>query len=660
MFMLASMTSLSGQSLNKAKKQMAAYEYAEAVPVLEKIVEKNTKGSNEAIVLLADCYRMLNEDAKAAGYYAMAVEQDSIDPIVHFYYGQMLRTLERYDEAAIQFNKYASLVPDDKRGELLAGFSKDIKAWLELPETAKTRNVASLNSSYADFSPVYYGHGLVFSSDRPKEDSKDDTFEWTGNPYLGLMFAWTNGKLSDGEPNFTQPQIFNENLVQHYHTSNVAFSPDLTLMILTQTQEDNVPKDNDRFRTRLFKLYQSKIVEGEWSQPEPIDFNSDIYSVGHPAFSPDGTKLYFTSNMPGGQGGTDIWVSTRNGDGWSDPQNLGPEVNTIMDEMFPYVDEKGILYFSSEGHLGFGGLDIFYTSNANGSWEKPTNMMKGINTSYDDFGIAFDRDLEIGLLSSNRPGGQGDDDIYAFSLKPKPKTRKICGKVIDPKYIPVEGVNIFFLDNAKKMVRILITDGEGRYCTEVEEDASYTILGKKVSFEDNCMLFEFSESMLNPDDLVLTPYEIDNTYEVDEIYYDLDKYQIRKDEQPALDELAKIMRENPITIELGSYTDCRGSDEYNIELSQKRAESVIRYLILQGIDPIRMSAKGYGESMPVNHCTDGVECTEEEHQANRRTEFKVTGVFAGRAGYGSPWKYYVGDVIPMERFEIGFFDACGR
>ncbi|MEN8226418.1 MAG: tetratricopeptide repeat protein, partial [Bacteroidota bacterium] len=493
MFMLASMTSLSGQCLNKAKKQVAAYEYAEAIPVLEKIVEKNKKGSDEAVVLLANCYRMLNEDEKAAGYYAMAVEQDSADPIVYFHYGQMLRTLEKYDEAGTQFNKYATLVPDDKRGKLLAWSCKEIIAWLDHPQDDKPRNVASLNSPYADFSPVFYGQGVVFTSERPKENSQDNTFEWTGNPYLGLMFAWTNGMLSDGEPNFTQPEVYNENLVQQYHDGNVAFSPDWNIMILTRTLEERVPKDNERFRTHFLKMFQSEIEDGGWSQLEPFAFNSDSYSVGHPAFSPDGNNLYFTSDMPGGHGGTDIWVCTMNDGHWSDPQNLGPEVNTVMDEMFPYMDCKGVLYFASEGHVGFGGLDIFYTSEASGAWEKPTNMMKGINSSYDDFGVAINHKLEIGLLSSNRPGGQGSDDIYAFSMKPKPK--EICGKVIDTKYKPVEGATIFFLDNESNLVRILKTDGEGKYCTEVNENTSYTILGKKVSFEDNCLIFEYSETM---------------------------------------------------------------------------------------------------------------------------------------------------------------------
>jgi len=656
-FMLAGMTGLSGQCLNKVKKQIAAYEYAQAIPSLEKIIEKDKKGKDEAVVLLAKCYRMLNEDEKAASYYAMAIEQDTVDPIVYFHYGQMLRTLEKYDLAATQFNKYASLVPDDKRGELLAGFCKDISCWLDECEYENPTNVASLNSPFSDFSPAFYKQGVVFTSERPQDYSQGETFEWTGNPYLGLMFAWINGMLSEGEPIFTDPEVFDENLVQQYHNGNAAFSSDGKIMMFTRTQEERVPKDNERFRTHYLKLFQSEFDGKNWSQPEPFTYNSDNYSVGHPAFSADGNKLYFVSNMPGGQGGSDIWVCTKKDEKWSDPQNLGSVVNTIMDEVFPYMDCKGKLYFSSEGHLGYGGLDIFYTSEVSGNWDKPTNMMGGVNTSYDDFGVAIDHKMEIGLVSSNRPGGQGSDDIYAFSIKPKPL--EICGKVIDPNYKPIEGATIFLLNNKSNMVHILKTDSEGKYCIELEDNVSCSILGKKLSYEDNCLGFTSSEINLRPDDLVLNPYKVDKTYEVGDIYYDLDKYQVRKEEQPALDELAKTMKLQPITIELGSHTDCRGSEEYNIELSQKRAESVIRYLILQGIDPSRMTAKGYGETMPVNDCKDGVTCTEEEHQSNRRTEFKVTGVISEQGDY-SLSRYFEGDVIPMERFELGFFDVCGK
>lgn len=655
--MLAGMTSLSGQCLNKVKKQIAAYEYALAIPSLEKIIEKDKKGKDEAVVLLAKCYRMLNEDEKAASYYAMAIEQDTVDPIVYFHYGQMLRTLEKYELAATQFNKYASLVPDDKRGELLAGFCKDISGWLDECEYEDPTNVASLNSPFADFSPVFYKQGVVFTSERPQDYSQGETFEWTGNPYLGLMFAWINGMILNEKPFFTPPEVFDENLAQKYHNGNAAFSPDGKMMILTRTLEERVRKDNERFRTYYLKMYQSKFDGKNWSTPEAFAFNSETYSVGHPAFSSDGSKLYFASNMPGGQGGTDIWVCTRKDDQWSDPQNLGPVVNTIMDDMFPYIDCKGTLYFSSEGHMGYGGLDIFYTSEADGTWEKPANMMKGVNSSYDDFGVAYDHKKEIGLLSSNRPGGQGSDDIYAFSIKPKPL--EICGKVIDPTYKPIEGATVFILNNKTNMVHILKTDSEGEYCIELEDNVSCSILGKKLSYEDNCLGFTSSETNLRPDDLVLTPYEVNKTYEVDTIYYDLDKYLVREDGQPALDELAKTMKEHPITIELGSHTDCRGSVDYNTELSQKRAESVIRYLILQGVDPSRMSAKGYGESMPLNHCKDGVECTEEEYQLNRRTEFKITGVISDNS-HRNLEEYVDGQVIPMENFRYGFFDACGR
>jgi len=653
---LAILMPLAGQGYKKADKLANAYEYAKAIPALEKIVIKNKKHKDEAVILLAYCYQMLNEDEKAADYYEMAVKQDGVDPLVHFNYGQTLRTLGRYQEAGEQFRLYASLVPEDERGELLAGYADEIQTWLDQPILNEPENVASLNSPYADFSPVFYLQGAIITTERPKDGSPDDTYEWTGKPYLGLMFAWLNGVVSPTELIYSKPELFDEKLDQRYHDGTVAFSPDGKSMFFTRTIQERVPRDDERFRTHFLKMFHAEFDGEEWSAPEEFFLNSDLYSVGHPAFSPDGEKLYFVSDMENGFGGTDIWVCHKEGEGWSTPENLGETVNTIMDEMFPYIDEDGTLYFSSEGHLGFGGLDIFYSVKEDSIWSKPVNMMRNINTSYDDFGISIDHKLGTALISSNRPGGQGGDDIYAFEIDRK--VLRICGKVVDPENKPLPGATVFFLNHTRNEVLILKSDSNGQYCTDVDANTVYTILGKKTTYIEDCLEHEIGELATDPDVLVLAPYEVNQVFELENIYYDLDKWYIRPDAEPPLDKLVRIMQEHPITIELGSHTDSRASDEYNIELSQKRAESVIRYLVLNGINSARMTAKGYGETMLVNDCADGVECTEEEHQLNRRTEFKVTSIGA----YGSGWtieeQFSEGEIIPLSNFERDFFEFC--
>jgi outer membrane protein OmpA-like peptidoglycan-associated protein/tetratricopeptide (TPR) repeat protein len=652
---LAFVFSITGQNVKKASRRALSYEYSEAVPVLEKIIEKNKKGKDEAIVLLADCYRLINNEAKAAEYYALAVGQEGIDPINHYYYGQALRTLGEYAKAKEQFSIYAGLVPDDSRGGIMAEYSDEIEGWLNMPAQHKAMNVASLNSPYSDFSPCFYRHGVVITTDRGVVNKSNETYEWTGKPYLGLDFARLNGVVTPIDLIYAEPALFSDDLNDNYHDGTVTFSPDGNTIYFTRTVQERVPKDEDRFSTYYLKIYSSNFDGENWSEPEEFFLNSDKYSVGHPALSPDGNCLFFASDMPDGQGGTDIYMCKNEGEGWSQAVNLGPTINTAFDEMFPFMDEEKTLYFASEGHLGYGGLDIFYTGKTDEDWMEPVNMKADVNSSYDDFGISTDINLGTGLFSSNRPGGIGLDDIYAFELAKK--MLMICGKVVDPENNPLPGATVFFLNETRSEVLILKSDSTGTYCTEVEAETDYTILGKKTLYMDDCTLLAIDEDAVNPNDLVLTPYELDSAYKIENIYYDLDKYYIRPDAEPPLDELLEVMREHPINIELSSHTDCRASDAYNKELSQKRAESAVRYIVLQGIDPARMAAKGYGETMLVNECADGVQCTEEQHQLNRRTEFKIVSMDENAEDMLDN-KYHAGDVISLREFDRDFFEEC--
>lgn len=652
---LALVLSITGQNVKKASKRALSYEYSEAIPVLEKIIKKNKKGKDEAIVLLADCYRLMNDEANAAEYYALAIQQEGIAPINYYYYGQALRTLGRYDEAKKQFSTYAGLAADDPKGAIMATYCEDINEWIDLPVQHEAMNVVSLNSAYADFSPYFYRHGVVITSDRPDGYKSNATYEWTGKPYLGLEFGRLNGVVSAVDLIYSEPELFSEDLNDNYHDGTVTFSPDGNTIYFTRTVQERVPKDDERFSTYYLKIYSSTFDGDEWSKPEEFFLNSTEYSVGHPALSPDGNCLFFASDMPDGHGGTDIYVCKKEGEGWSAPLNLGPTVNTAFNEMFPYMDEEKTLFFSSEGHLGYGGLDLFYVNKTDEDWTEPQNMMADVNSSYDDFGISINADLGTGLFSSNRPGGLGLDDIYAFELSPK--MLMICGNVVDPDNNPIPGATVFFLNETKNEVLILKTDSAGVYCTEVTSETDYTILAKKTMFMDDCTLLGIDQEVVNPDVLVLTPYELDVAYKIENIYYDLDKWYIRPDAEPPLDELVEVMLAHPIEIELGSHTDCRASDDYNMDLSQKRAESAVRYLVLSGVAPSRMTAKGYGEKMLVNECADGVECTEEQHQLNRRTEFRIISVDEN-AKDALEALYEEGDVIPLRNFDRDFFEVC--
>ncbi len=345
--------------------------------------------------------------------------------------------------------------------------------------------------------------------------------------------------------------------------------------------------------------------------------------------------------------------------GWGEPENLGANNKYIENEMFPYMHKDGTLYFASSGHLGYGGLDIFKSKSENGEWATPENMMAPLNSSYDDFGLTFISGMGVGLFSSDRPGGRGGDDIYAFE-----SLVKIEGKVLGcgeegVECLPLENATIFVLNKTTNIVTVLKTDAMGRYDLEVSPRTEYAIKASKKGFFSDGTSIKTRNTYFPVRDLKLEKHKEGKVFTVENIYYDFDKWFIRDDAKPALDNLVRIMQENPITVELSSHTDCRGSDTYNLKLSQKRAQAAVDYIIEHGVDATRITAKGYGELMPVNNCVDGVKCTDEEYQANRRTEFKIISVTPEPPPQEiDEAKYLNGEVYEKNIFSNDFFEGC--
>ena len=664
---------VSAQKTKKADKRMLYFAYADAVPMLEKIIEKDKKGKEQAMAMLADCYRMMNDPENAELWYAQTIEQEGIDPINYYYYGQTLRSQGRYEEARAQFLKYDSLVPDDPRGAIFASFSRDVEPWLELPDRYTVINVNSVNTEYSDFSPVFYKQGILLSSDRKGEVLDDETFDWTGTPYLDFYFAKLSGSMEPFLPMFMEQDLFSKDLAQTYHDGTAVFTKDGNKIYFTRTIRERVKKDDDRIVTNILKIYSSEYVDDEWSDLEPFYLNNDIFSVGHPSLSPNDSILYFVSDMPGGYGGTDIYYCEMDSiTGWDSAVNLGPEVNTFANEMFPFMDTDGTLYFSSAGHPGYGDLDIYKTSLKDTLWSVPENMMAPMNSSYDDFGIALYKEGNVGLFSSNRPGGAGGDDIYAYESLEMPVY--LAGHVVvcrdRPVYVsgyvkdritntPISDAVVFVLNKETDLVTTVITDINGYYSLEVEPDATYVIKTMKKGHLSDCMTAVIADESPDLRDLLLDRFEVNKVFVLDDIYYDFDKWNIRPDAAIELDGLVYIMNENPITIELSSHTDSRGSDSYNEALSQRRAEAAVSYLISQGIEASRMTAKGYGEYQLINQCSNGVQCTDEQHQANRRTEFKITSVGEQHMGLYKPLaSFESGEVIELNYFDDDFYAEC--
>ncbi len=578
LFLMLNLFGFAQNVLNSVRQQMKLFNYANAVEILVKEVSKNDGRTKcEATQLLADCYRMQNNVAKAKEWYEKAMEiEDQCRFVkktgteIYLYYGEALRSSMEYERAKRYFQKYDSLTPGQHHGALLSAYCDSAIRWQTRKPEFQIRNMTRLNTPQSEFGTVFYIHGIIFASDRVSKEKEEKAYGWTGNNYLNLYFAEEENP-DNSIPEYSTPRLSPGLPNQEWHDGPVTFSSDFSKLYFTRTQlnHDKGKKDPGSIRTHLLKIFFSSLEGGQWTTPEPFAFNSDQYSVGHPALSKDGKTLLFASDMPGGYGETDIWYCIREADHWSEPLNAGPRINSQGKEMFPFIAASGDLYYASDGLPGFGGLDLFASHKIDNQWTTPQNLGWPINSSYDDLSLIISEKEMFGLFSSNRPGGSGSDDIYGFS--------KIPSRI---------------------------------------DSISPPLISKS------------ADSIKTPAASYVDTLKMNKSYRLENILYDFDKWDIRADATPALDKLVVIMKEHPISIELGSHTDCRGSDIYNMELSQKRAESAVQYILARGISASRITAMGYGKSQLLNQCNCEAanKCSEAEHQFNRRTEFRITGL----------------------------------
>lgn len=680
--------------ISQADKLFKSYSYSSAIPLYLKVAQKpGDPDRNYAIVKLADCYRLSNDQLNAKAWYSRAVNLPNSENINWFYYGIALQSAQEYDLAKEAFEKYDYLNPDDPRGKAFASFCDEIQKLIDISPTFEIKNATNLNSERSDFGPAFYGDGIVFVSDRRQNFLENKKYEWTNSNYLDLYFA-TPKYLDEFFQDMNEPKSFSDKINQTYHDGPASFAKHDSLIYLTRSGKGKEKKDADNFRTDRLKIFYSTF-NGSWSKTEPFFLNSDNYSVGHPVLTPGGDTIYFVSDMPGGLGGTDIYRCTWNEGKWGQPINLGASINSFGDEMFPSVNGNH-LYFASNGLPGFGGLDIFKSTLTDGKWSKAENMGQPINSSFDDFAMVLDARGKKGFFSSNRPGGKGSDDIYACKLIDKKLQKNPCpdaaqlakqllpGQVQDSlsvmisgivkdkqSLMPMAGTTVFLLNTQTGKAKVLKTDANGKFQAKGTKGILYVAKGMENNYLSDCLNFRIETTdtahvATIPRDILLDRLELNKIisigsmdYSIETIYYDFNKWFIRPDAAKELDKLVRVMKENPVSIELGSHTDSRGSKEYNIDLSQKRAESAVRYIVLQGIDASRITAKGYGESQLVNHCMDGIPCTAREHQANRRTEFKVTGFTktVANSDYDMT-KFKSDEEIPVYLLDSDFFLDC--
>lgn len=698
---LFSSFAMKAQIAERANKYFESFSYQEAINLYDMLWQKDSL--NEFFTKrIATSYRLMNDYEQTEQWYARVVKMSSVENDDFLYYSRALQSNKKYKQAQLWMNKYL-------KGTLMVkSISIDPINISDLMKDSIRYKVQpiNVNSEASDFGACFYKNQLVFSSAREKKTLIKRNHKWNNQNYLRLYKAniESNGEL-------IKTRLFSSKLETNYHDGPVCFNLDGDEMFLTRNYVSKLKKiKRNKDGIVSLKLYYCKKEDDKWSEPELFPFNIDGYSTGHPALSPDSKSLYFISDRPGGFGGTDLYVCHRNKEGWGKAENLGSQVNTFDNEMFPFITKDRNLYFASKGHDGLGGLDIFLIDlNKEGS--KPINLGYPINTSKDDFGLILKNGK--GYFASNRLKGQSFDNIYKFSIESRllsgqvfhEDTNEILGNtivclndendhpietvvtqkngkfnflikegqaykirstkesfidgeavinastlkdktdyyipihqaidttllieglvVLKEELTPIEGIRILIKDNKTKEEIELLSDVKGEFSCKLKRQSQYHIKYSKKGIMsrydkvNTCAVsgnrIHFREEF---DRLI-----VGETFVIENILYDLNKSNIRKDAAIELDKLILIMEDNPsMKIELSSHTDSRGGNDYNMLLSQLRALKAADYIFSKGVSVDRIITKGYGETKLLNTCEDGIDCSKIEHQENRRTEIKI-------------------------------------
>lgn len=608
------LTACAASHIQKGDRYYESLAYARAIPHYEKVYYKNPTA--DIGVKLADSYFKTGDLKAAEAVYEKVVTISNTKDIHYFNYARVLMANNKHEKAKMILEDYLRVHKNDPVATMLLSSCNSINERYR-DTTLYTLEPINNNEFTNMFSVSEYQEGIVFVGDKEVFAGRKKN-PWTGDSYLDI---YQMNKSDDGT--WLNPELLQGDINGKFHEGPACFTADGKTVYFTRSNYYKRKMEvNDELENNL-KIFKATLVDGKWKQLEDMPFNSDDYSVGHPTLTPDGNTMYFVSDMPGGYGGTDIYKTELVDGKWSAPVNLGDVVNTPGNEMFPYFSEDGSLYFSSDAHNSMGGLDVFITYQSSDRWATPENLNYPINSMKDDFGFTVNEETQTGFVSSSRTD---NDKIYEFSKHP-PKFNLIGFAHKKGNQIPVENVTVEITNSETGEVIGVKSDKTGHFKIKLEPETEYDLLCTKMgcfSRTDHISTKGLKYSQDFYADFEVEEIVIDKPIVLENIYYDFDKWNIRPDAAKELDKLVKLLKDNPdIDIEMGSHTDVRGSDQYNQVLSDRRAYAAVQYLIRSGIDPRRLTWKGYGESVLVNECANGVHCSEEKHQENRRTEFKV-------------------------------------
>lgn len=686
------------QETARAKRFFDKTYYSEAIILYQKLADE--KPTQEVIKNLADAYFYTNDLVKAQRYYRLLVSSysNNLDREYYFRYAQTLKATNSNDEANANLKEYYA---KSSNSEDIANFERDVKTLENVTAIGKRFEIKNLavNTPNSEFGAVKYKDNLVFAGVKLKPGLFDKKYKWDNETYLNLVTL----QLKNSNSADSVVQYFAKELKTGMHESNAVFTKDGKTMYFTRNNSKNGKKKRDEKKISNLQIFKAELVEGKWSNVISLPFNSPSYSVEHPALSADEKVLYFASDMPGSLGSFDIYSVNINKGAFDIPKNLGSQINTSKREQFPFASADNKLYFSSDGHLGYGSLDVFVSEINGNEYSKPVNVGLPLNSNLDDFSFNIDSDTKEGFFASNREGGKGSDDIYQFKeikdLIVEDCKQFIAGVIsdIDTK-LPLENATVLLQDSDNKTLHTSTTSADGKFSFTVPCEASYKVSAFKENYTNasKTLALDKTRDKVNDASLALKSLEVIRQEEkqiaenkrkqeiileeenrkkealaavelkqkekkakeeaivaaeikknekvkeilakekdvvkdkdrliikTDPIYFDYNMWYIRKESKVVLGRVVELLKKYPeMKIEIGSHTDSRGNAKFNEDLSQKRANSTREFIIQSGVDAKRVTAKGYGESVPILKCKTDESCSEEEHELNRRSEFVI-------------------------------------
>ena len=617
-------------------KKYDNYAYIDAIKTFEKIANKGYK-SEDMFKKLGNAYYFNSEFENAAKWYKeLFAMNTSVEPEYYYRYAQCLKSIGEIAEANKFLGEFNAKSKNDSRGKL---YKENIDYIDQIKANSGRYKIedAGVNSKYSDYGSFVYNNKLYFASARDTGNFVQRKHKWTDEYFTNIY----NADLDPSTGNTAKVNKFKSAINTKFHEASPVFTTDGKTVYFTRNNYINGKRGKDDHKVTLIKLYKAELgKDNKWTNITELPFNSDNYSTAHPALSPDEKTLYFASDMPGSLGQSDLYkVSINSNGGFGTPENLGNTINTEGKETYPFLTSENEIYFASDGHPGLGGLDVFVASmDGNGKISNIQNVGADVNSPKDDFAYIINPDTRRGFFTSNKDGGQGSDDIYKFLETKRLKCiQELEGIITDAEtgtVLPGTKVSLFGNDMSPK--NSTISDASGKYSFSVECGKMYFVRAEKPEYttkEVNVTIGTDSGKTTLPIQLdkstckVTVGDDLGKCFGIKMIYFDLDKSNIRREAALDLEKILSVMNDYPnMKIDIRSHTDSRASHQYNEALSERRAKSTIQWLVKNGIAPNRLTGKGYGETELVNKCSDGVPCTEEEHQANRRSEFIITAL----------------------------------